>query len=71
MSAEERANTSDLLTESDKVNGFSITVDEAQNVTLFKCGRPIAWFSAQVSIEVLKGFFELVRQSCEKSGRGR
>jgi len=48
-----------LLTNEDRANGFSIVTDDHHNTTLLKQGKPVAWFSAAVTGEVLKGFLEL------------
>ncbi len=52
-----------LLTSEDRANGFSIVVDESHNVTLLKQGRPMAWFAATVTEEVIVAFLELIKDS--------
>ncbi len=52
-----------LLTSEDKTNGFSIVGDESHNITLFKQGRPMAWFAATVAKEVIMAFLGLIKDS--------
>lgn len=52
-----------LLTSEDKADGFSIVGDESHNITLLKQGRPMAWFAATVTAEVIVAFLKLIRDS--------
>ena len=53
----------------DKAGGFSVVTDDGSNTTLLKWGKPVAWFSAAVSGEVLRVFLELIKE-CERSAKG-
>ncbi len=46
-------NNNSLLTSEDRANGFSIVTDESNNIMLLKCSKPVAWFSAVVTEEVV------------------
>lgn len=63
------SDVSSLLTDDDRANGFSIVTDDRHNTTLLKQGKPVAWFSAAVNGEVLRGFLGLVKD-CERSAKG-
>lgn len=52
-----------LLTSEDKANGFSIVGDESHSITLFKQGRPMAWFAATVAKEAIVAFLKLIKDS--------
>ncbi len=52
-----------LLTSEDRANGFSIVGDESHNITLLKEGRPMAWFTATVTEEVIMAFLKLIKDS--------
>ncbi len=52
-----------LLTSEDRANGFSIARDDHHNTTLLKCGRPMAWFAATVTEEVVIAFLKLIKDS--------
>ena len=58
-----------LLTSGDRVDGFSIVADNRHNITLLKWGKSVAWFSAVVTEETLRGFLELVKD-CERKHEG-
>lgn len=58
----DRANSLLLMSE-DRANGFSMMTDESHNVTLLKRGRPMAWFAATVTEEVIMAFLKLIRDS--------
>jgi len=58
-----------LLTSKDRADGFSIVAGDCHNITLLKRGKSVAWFSAAVTEETLKGFLELVKD-CERSAKG-
>lgn len=51
------------LTSEDKANGFSIVADDHHNTTLLKWGKPVAWFAAAMSVEVLRVFLELIKET--------
>ncbi len=63
MNGGHRLNKSDalLLTGEDRANGFSIARDDHRNTTLLKWGRPIAWFAATVTEEVVVAFLKLIK----------
>ena len=63
------SDVSSLLTDDDRANGFSIRANDDHNITLLKWSKPVAWFSAAISGEVLKGFLELMKD-CERSAKG-
>lgn len=71
MSGEQEIDRGDslLLTQEDGANGFSIEADEPHKIMLLKWGKPIAWFSAAVTREVLREFLKLVKD-CERSATG-
>lgn len=70
MSGEQEVDNGDsLLTSEERANGFSIAVDDHHNTTLLKWGKPVAWFSAAVTGEVLREFLELVKD-CERNAKG-
>jgi hypothetical protein len=50
-----------LLTSEEKADGFSIHADNRQNITLLRWGKPVAWFSARITREVLIGFLGLIK----------
>ncbi len=52
-----------LLTSEDRASGFSIVGDESNNITLLKQGRPMAWFAAIVTKEVIMAFLKLIKDS--------
>ncbi len=52
-----------LLTSEDRAKGFSMITDESNNITLFKCGKLVAWFSAVVTEEIVVAFLKLVKDS--------
>lgn len=56
------------LTSEERVNGFSYMADDQHNITLLKCGKRVAWFSAAVSAEVLRGFLALISSPTRKKG---
>ena len=58
-----------FLSPDDKAGGFSVVTDDGSNTTLLKWGKPVAWFSAAVSGEVLRVFLELIKE-CERSAKG-
>ena len=57
-----------LLSSKDRANGLSIVADDRHNITLFKWGKPTAWFSSAVTGELLREFVELVKDR-EKSAK--
>jgi len=60
---------SSLLTDDDRANGFSIRADDNHNIALLKWSEPVAWFSAAISGETIKGFLELIKDY-ERSAKG-
>jgi len=50
-----------LLTSQDRANGFSVVRDDHHNTTLLKWGRPMAWFAATVTEEVVVAFLKLIK----------
>ena len=72
MSPEQESNEGDslLLLSKDKADGFFTVTDNDHNITLLKWGRPLAWFSAMVTEEVLQAFLEMVNYS-ESSDKRR
>ncbi len=52
-----------LLTSADKANGFSLVIDDDNNISLLEWSKPVAWFSAVVTEEVLRGFLKLAKDS--------
>lgn len=52
-----------LLASEDRANGFSMIADESNNITLLKCSKPVAWFSAVVTEEVVVAFLKLIKDS--------
>jgi len=62
-------NNNALLTSEDRANGFSIVTDESNNITLLKWSKPIAWFSAVVTEEVVVAFLKLIKDSERSDNR--
>lgn len=52
-----------LLTSVDKAKGFSVVIDDDNNVSLLKLGKPVARFSAIVNEEVILAFLKLIGDS--------
>jgi hypothetical protein len=50
-----------LLSSEDRDNGFSIVADDHHNITLLRWSKPVAWFSAAVTEDVLRAFLKLVK----------
>lgn len=71
MSCEQESNKVDfsLLSSEDKADGFSIVADSCHNIVLLKWSKPVAWFSAVVTEEVLRSFLEMVKD-CERNTKG-
>jgi len=65
MSSEHELHRDDpfLLTSEDRANGFSVVGDKSHNITLLKQGRPMAWFAATVTEEVIVAFLKLIKDS--------
>ncbi len=65
MNGEQEVDRDDslLLTSEDRADGFSMVADESHNITLLKRGRPMAWFAATVTEEVIVAFLKLVKDS--------
>lgn len=63
MNGEQGLDKSDLLllTSQDRAKGFSIARGDHRNTTLLKWGRPIAWFAATVTEEVVLAFLKLIK----------
>lgn len=62
-----------LLMSEDRANGFSIVADGRRNITLLRCGKPVAWFSAMLDEKVIKVFIELVKtcgEACKSRANG-
>lgn len=58
---ESNAKAAFLLSNEGKAGGFSIVCDNRHNITLLKCSKPIAWFSAAVTQETLRAFLETIK----------
>ena len=59
-----------MLTSKDRVDGFSIVVDDRHNISLLRWSQPVAWFSAIMSEETIRAFVELIKFSTpDKEGR--
>ena len=50
-----------VLSSTDKDNGFSIMTDDRHNIILLEWNKPIAWFSAAMSTDVIREFIELMK----------
>lgn len=63
MSGEQRIEGGDctLLTSEERVDGFSIEADSRHNITLLRWGKPVAWFSAAMSREVVRALLDLIK----------
>lgn len=57
-----------LLSSEDGANGFSVAIDNQDNITLLRWDKEIAWFSVALSKETVKQFVELVKYY-ERSGQ--
>lgn len=66
MSGEKEVDRGFVLTSEDRASGFSIVADDRHNITLSKWGKPVAWFSAAMTREVLREFLELIKD-CERN----
>lgn len=62
-------NTSSVLTDEDRADGFSIK-DDDRKVVLLRCSKPIAWFSTAISVETMRATVELIR-ACEETGQAQ
>ena len=51
-----------VLSSTDKDNGFSIMTDDRHNIILLEWNKPVAWFSAIVTKEVIREFVELIKR---------
>ena len=51
-----------LLSNEDEAGGFSMARDSRHNITLLRRSKPIAWFSAAVTEDVLRAFLKLVKE---------
>jgi hypothetical protein len=70
MSGNRESNKLDtLLTDKDKVNGFSIALN-GDRIILLKWNRPLAHFSALLTPEVIKAFFDIAKD-CERDAKGK
>jgi PleD family two-component response regulator len=58
-----------ILTDEDRAKGYSIA-SHGGSVMLLKWKKPIAWFSAAISVETMRAMIELIR-ACEEHGRAQ
>lgn len=60
MNGEQGFDKSDslLLTNQAIANGFSVARDDCHNITVLRWGRPMAWFAATVTEEVIVAFLK-------------
>lgn len=57
---------SELLMSQNRASGFSVQSNDGRNITLLKEGKPVAWFSAAVSVETVSAMVRLIesREEC-------
>jgi hypothetical protein len=58
-----------ILADEDRAKGYSIASHDG-SVMLLKWKKPIAWFSAAVSVETMRAMVKLIR-ACEETDRAQ
>jgi len=54
-----------FLSSEDSANGFSIIIDDHDNVTLLKRGSQLAWFSRKADKETVRSLIKLLIKGYE------
>jgi hypothetical protein len=66
---EQEVDNLSLLSEGERAEGYSISIDALNNITLLKEGKVIAWFSRLSDIDITQSLINLIMVD-EKTRKG-
>jgi len=67
---EQEVDNLSLLSEGERAEGYSISIDALNNITLLKEGKVIAWFSRLSDIDITQSLIKLI-MAAEKLRKGQ